>query len=276
MNRKLILLPLFCLMITLIFLSYPKSVFGEIATIRDWIGFFPLGAGDSKNATVNNNSWVYTSSCTQNLGTVPKLERNPTGCDFIFDPVPTDGSYQFRLYANNEETNEALIATSKVIYSGTGSAPSPTSPLIPGKIYQVSGNLILDNNITVDEIGIIFVDVNLSINTDLTHDNENAGLVFVVKGDIIIAPSVTRIDAVLISSGTIYTAGASCEINSFSASQLVINGSLISLDPLKPIRFCRTMLDNNQPAEKINQQPKYLVILRDLYSDTLQKWSEIE
>lgn len=269
-------------MITFIFLSYPKSALGEIATVRDWVGFFSLNAGDSKSDTVNGNSWAYTSSCTQSPGPVPLLDRSgiapaPSPCNITLNPTPAPGSYQLRLYANDQETNDALIATSKVIYSGSVPAPSPTSPLIPGKIYNVSGDLILDGNITVNETGIILVDGNLSINTNLTHDNKNAGLVFVVKGDIIIAPSLTRIDAVMISSGTIYTAGAGCEINSVASTEsLIINGSLISLDSQKPIRFCRTMLDNNQPAEKINQQPKYLVILRDLYSDTLEKWSEIQ
>lgn len=148
-------------------------------------------------------------------------------------------------------------------------------PASSDRIYNITGDLTVNSNITVNTNGIIFVDGNLSINTDLTHNNEGAGLVFVVKGDVAIAPSVTRVDVVIISSGTIYTAGANCVINSVAATALVINGSLVSLDSQKPIRFCRTMLNNEQPAEKINQQPKYLVILRDLYSDTLQKWSEI-
>lgn len=146
------------------------------------------------------------------------------------------------------------------------------------KIYYITGDLTVPvgSSITVDKTGIIFTDGNLTINTNLTYTNENAGLVFIAQGDIIINPSVTRIDAVLIASGHIYTAGANCSHNTpVTASQLIINGSLISLTSNNNIEFCRNLSNNNNPAEVINQQPKYLVILKDLFADTLQKWSEI-
>lgn len=273
-----ILLPVLIIFILITF--FPKIVRAEIATTWDWIGFFATNQpGNSKSDTVNGNSWAYTYNCSQAnppLTAIPKL-ADPTGCNFTFNPPPPDNSYQFRLYANDQQTSDALIATSKTIY--VGPSPSPTPQPIPGKLYNVSGNLILDSNITVSEIGMIFVDGNLSINTNLTHNNNNAGLVFVVKGDVAIAPSVTQVDAVLISSGIIYTAGAGCSHNSpVNTSQLIINGSLVSLDGSKNIEFCRTLESGNRttPAERINQQPKYLVILRDLYSETLQKWSEIQ
>lgn len=276
-------------MITLIFLSYPKSVLAEIATVRDWIGFFPAGTSgastcgtdgttscDSK-AGAFRNTWAYTNSCTQTPGAIPRL-ADPTGCSFTLTPAPTSGSFEFRMYANNQETPDALIATSKTITAGPTPTPSPPPPTV-NKLYYITGDLIINSNITVNETGIIFVGGNLTITTNLTHTGSNAGLVFIVKGDVVISPLVTRIDAVIMSSGRIYDAGSGCSHSlPVSASQLVINGSLISLDNNNKIEFCRSLGANNTttPAEKINQQPKYLVILRDLYSDTLQKWSEIE
>ena len=100
--------------------------------------------------------------------------------------------------------------------------------------------------------------------------------------------SVKLINAVIISDNTVYTAVdllanppvTTCIKNNIdvgaSTNALTINGSLISLKE-GSIVFCRKLTDDFLwPAEKINQEPKYLVILKDLFSDTLQKWSEIQ
>lgn len=155
-------------------------------------------------------------------------------------------------------------------------------------IYHFTNDVIIDSpsNITGNHTGVIFIDGNLTIGpmpgNKLQSGTANSGLVFVVKGDVNINKVMTTIDAVIVSEGTICTAseGAppTCP-SGFSdpatTSQLVINGSLIALNPDKPIKFRRALADNSRPAEKINHQVKYLVILRDLISDTYQKWSEI-
>jgi len=125
---------------------------------------------------------------------------------------------------------------------------------------------------------VVFVDGYFAIDNNITYGNSNSGLVFVVKGDVNIFKDVTRVDAVIISSGTICTAfdGSACPSSNITTSQLIINGSLISLDLNKPIKFRRLLTDNSLPAEKIINQPKYLVILRNILSDTWQKWSEIQ
>lgn len=149
-------------------------------------------------------------------------------------------------------------------------------------VYHINGNLTIGNNIPGNKTGVIFVDGNLIINPSskkLTDGGANSGLVFVVKGDVNIDKDVTRIDAVIISEGTICTAydGTSCLDGNTTTPQLTINGSLISLNGANPIKFGRSLGtdDDTTPAEKIVHQVKYLVILRDLLSDTYQKWSEI-
>ncbi|MBI2334640.1 hypothetical protein HYU96_02455, partial [Candidatus Daviesbacteria bacterium] len=124
---------------------------------------------------------------------------------------------------------------------------------------------------------VVFVDGSLLFDTNFTYGGPGSGMVFVVKGDVNIEKAVTRVDAVIISEGTICTSydkvGNSC---SDSNVPLLINGSLISLNQAKPILFRRRLADNSLPAEKIVWQPKYLVILKDLFADTYQKWSEIQ
>lgn len=179
-----------------------------------------------------------------------------------------------------------------------GNDGSPIDVRMSSGIYYFTGNLIIDNGVNCGiNLGggtaIVFIEGNLTINCDLAYNNNN-GLVFVVNGNVRIDKSVTLINAVIISQGIIYTATdklptppiLACSHISGSriqTGQLVINGSLISLNRdaavTSPIEFCRILngsANNTTPAEQINQQPKYLVILKDLFSDTLQKWSEIQ
>lgn len=133
--------------------------------------------------------------------------------------------------------------------------------------------------LTYTGTAVIFIEGSIYINGDIQAGDPSKGLVFVVKGNVNISAAVTRIDAAIVAEGPIYTAGAGCSSTSpVPASALTINGSLVSLNQsiTSPINFCRTLSDNTQPAEVINQQAKYLVILRNIYSDTLQKWSEIQ
>lgn len=141
-------------------------------------------------------------------------------------------------------------------------------------IYFKNGDLLINTINPNTSTAVIFVQNNLDIAGNITYGTPNTGLVFIVKGNIIIRPSVTTVNAVLISEGIIYTAGASCT-NPTSAPQLTINGSLISLIPNNPIKFCRTLIDNTQAAEVINHQVKYLVILRNLIFDNPIKWAEV-
>jgi hypothetical protein len=147
--------------------------------------------------------------------------------------------------------------------------------LSTNSVVYVSGNLTLSGSIAGTNTGVVFVDGKLEFTANYTGGT-NYGTVFVNRGNVVIAPSVNRIDAVIISEGNIYTAGEFCTPNSFSnASQLTINGSLISIGESSAIKFCRDLADNTQPAEIINQQPKYVVILRKIYSEQVRKYTEI-
>lgn len=162
-----------------------------------------------------------------------------------------------------------------------GLGPFQTAIASSGKdsLYFVNGTLNINGTFLaapVDKNAVVFIEKDLNINSNITYGSNNAGIIFVVGGDVAIGPSVTVVNAVIISSGTIFTAGSNCATSAVTpVNQLVINGSLISLNPLKPIQFCRKLTNNSLPAEKINHQSKYVVILRNIFADTLQKWSEI-
>lgn len=173
----------------------------------------------------------------------------------------------------NASSNKQQIAGDLTISQSSTNFDGSTN------IFEITGDLTISSDLdafTQTKTLIIFVDQNLNLNSNIIHADTNSGIVLVVKGDVNIDKAVTQLDAVIISQGKIYTAGGSCSHTlPVPASQLVINGSLVSLNEGNKIEFCRTLSDNSQPAEKINHQVKYLIILRDLMSDTYQKWSEI-
>lgn len=153
-------------------------------------------------------------------------------------------------------------------------------------VINIKGDLRLHGDISAPaKPVIVFVDSNILINLSnssyqFTYGNPNAGIVFIAKGNIDIDINVKRIDAVLIAEGAICTAfnGTNCPAGNVNSDPLLVNGSLISLssNSANIIKFRRLLPDNTQPAEKIHYEPKYLVILKDLFADTYQKWSEIQ
>ena len=154
----------------------------------------------------------------------------------------------------------------------------PVTPFSGDNLYKTSADLTVGATPTGSGTQVIFVEGKLTINSNINYHTSsgNGGLVFIVRDNIIISPTVSQIDAVLISSGTIFTAGDNCKQSDvLVTSQLVINGSIISLNTNNPPKFCRKLADNKLAAEKINTQVKYLVTLRHLIADTLQRWSEI-
>src|SRR3989344_882129 len=159
------------------------------------------------------------------------------------------------------------------------------STSLPGfsgdQIFSYSGNLTIDASSPSSGSGIqiIFIEGSLTFNSNYIFKPAQGGTVFIVKGNVNIVTAVSEINAVVITEGIICTAfdGSNCPAFDTLASQLIIFGSLISINQSDavPLKFRRTLADNSIAAEKIIQQNKYIVLLKDLLSDTTQKWSEI-
>lgn len=223
-----------------------------------------------------------------------------------------DPSSAFAPYAFENKFNYASLKslyfdqsklTSKVEHIGTtGENQLRTDLNTDGKnLIYINGDLGINNTIAGSTTAVVFVKDNLffaSPMTQFTYGDANSGIVFIVQGNVYIDPTVKSIDAIIISAGKIYTAAtypSTCN-HKFPVSTttpLVINGSLISIykdrdqaqkctsdtppSSCPIIEFCRTLLGGNTgPSELINHQVKYLVLLRSILSDTLQRWSEIQ
>lgn len=227
---------------------------------------------------------------------------NATG-NCVIDLKAAFVSYKIPTYADlkslyfDQSKSAAKVESSGSI--GEGSLSNYLQGASPKNLIHIMGFLSMNNNIAGSNTAVVFIDGDLyfySPLTQFTYGNNSSGIVFVVGGNVYIDQTVRQIDAVVISAGNIYTAssgGGTCNTNSSPTnSQLLINGSLISIYRDKNqatsctsasppancpvIKFCRSLADNNTAAEKIVHQPKYVVILRDLFADTLQRWSEIQ
>jgi hypothetical protein len=184
-------------------------------------------------------------------------------------------------------------AANKIPVSATATTlPTDFNAIVGNSgVAYYAGNLTVSNgNIpcgTINPPGcnktvVVFVNGNLTFNDSFRYNpgDSAGGMVFIVRGDINIArASVTEITAVLISYGQICTllnSDGTCPSGVVNPplpqnQKLTIYGSLISLsaDPTKNIKFRRTLLNNTQAAELIQQQPKYLVLLKNIFSETL-------
>lgn len=210
--------------------------------------------------------------------------------------VDPKAAYSFQNIPTYNDLKSLYFTRSKA----TKPTPLPTPPAAFNTNFTVNGvynygiDLTIDTTNTPNPAGtgivVIFVDGNLNINSDIDYHptDANGGLVFVVRGVINIDYAVKRIDAVLIAEGNgTYSICTAVERSApvcpadyhdypTNADKLVVNGSFITLNSNSPIRFRRSLPNNStDPAELINQQAKYLVILKDLFSHTLEIRSEL-
>lgn len=225
-----------------------------------------------------------------NIGGVGVCNQDPSSA-FVTQKIPTYEKLKSRYFTQVKQTSSVTKHAPLI-----GDKTQADLIFLSGSdhVYYIQKTTPYDGNLTISAnmagtTALVIVDGNLNINSNLCYSttcpagtpHPTSGIVFVVRGNVYISPSVTRIDAIIISEGSIYTAASSsdllCNKNTVLSDPLVINGSLISLEVQKPIVFCRTLrTGNTAPSEQINHQVKYLVILRNLLSDTWQRWSEIQ
>ncbi len=197
--------------------------------------------------TESANSGAWFDDVTLNAGSASPISRTSI---IKYDPVATDVTQS---YFN--EGGDGRVVTNSV--------------------YHLKEDLTISGPITTEpKTLLIFIDKDLNINTNFTYGNSGSGVVFVVGGNINIDKDVTRIDGIFITSGTFCSAteNGSCDT---SDKQLIINGSVVTLNPAVSPRFVRALDDNADPAEKLNFQPKYYGLLANLFTDTVRIYAEI-
>lgn len=192
------------------------------------------------------------------------------------------------LYFNQSKLPSSGPSQQKYTVSGDQTDYFTSTNIQRESIYNIQansttpGNLTFTKDIQVSAASaktiVVYVDGDLKFNFAGTfiygNLSSSAGIVFVVNGNIDIGQNVTEVDAVLISNKTICTtydfSSNQCPTTNVLTNGLTIKGSLISLNSIYPIQFKRKLANNDlAPAEEIDAQAKYLVILKDILSSDL-------
>jgi hypothetical protein len=222
-----------------------------------------------------------------------------------FTDVDLQNEYKYETLKNKYYTKPRAAnaaAYPQLTGNATNASFSGGNAITSDKVYNVTGNLDLSGDPTGSYVGVVFVDGNVNFRDNASHGyvygkgSPTAGLVIIAQGDINIDQDVREINAVLISQGNICTNAtsfgppATCQKSTARTTsfQLIINGSVISLNPSnpsdptqKPLKLYRDLAastnfggGNTQPAELIKADPKYLIILRKIMSQTVSITTE--
>lgn len=160
--------------------------------------------------------------------------------------------------------------------------PNQTTNSIPldgskDHLYHITTDLSLSGAPAGSKTGVVFVDGNLSFDGNFTRDNAGYGTVFIVKNNVFVQKAVTRIDAFIVTYGRFCSAasGSTCDTGN---TLLNLYGGLISLNdqPNNQPVFSRTNPTSGQPGEKVTFEPKYLVILKDVFAREEINWKELQ
>lgn len=199
----------------------------------------------------------------------------------ILDPDPTSSTMYDVLWDKYESKIEDTTGTV---------VPPPdelNNGIITGAVGVDGGVMLWNGNIggvNVTNFGAganerptaIFVDGNMTIDSNISI-NANSGIIFIVRGDIIVENDVTEIDGMFITDGFFNSRnGTNCgDLNpNKNDVRLVINGAVHAFGELC---FTRDLgaSNENTPAELINYEPKYLYLFQEIVGDPTVIYREV-
>lgn len=156
----------------------------------------------------------------------------------------------------------------------------PTTTTLPsGKLPVISGRFINNSSFTISSstipasfgtatfTAVVFVNGNLTINSNLSLSNSSA-VAFIVSGDVLVDKNVDAISGAYLVDGKFDTS-----YNGNKGTKLTVNG-LVSANT---IDFNRSLSQNPEtmPAEEIFYKPNYLTLLSSQIGEALVSWREI-
>lgn len=133
-----------------------------------------------------------------------------------------------------------------------------------------TGTLSISEDITLSGSKqlVIYVNGDLRINHNLVFNNDS-GIIFVVKGNLQIAPSPDRVDGVYLVDKTINTSEYD------SPTPLVVYGSYYVSRNGKIFGQSRKSLNANIPSEHFIFEPKYLILFSQALGRSSFVWKEV-
>jgi len=160
--------------------------------------------------------------------------------------------YDYNKFFNMTSSSKNQISTSEDLISADGIY------FVDGD-YEITSQKIPSNYSSATFNQIVFINGNLRISSAIQVANSSTAL-FIVKGNVEIAKTVTTIKVGIICDGSIYTAYNITEGEASSA--ITMNGIFIA----NKIAFQRTLQgtqNEKYPSDEITYEPKYVLKLRD-------------
>lgn len=148
-----------------------------------------------------------------------------------------------------------------------------TLPVSSG-IYYVNGNFTIDSAQIPSKYdsktfnAVVFINGDLTINKNVTINNSST-LLFIVKGDIKVDPSVSEIDMGIFADGDFYTAWGIEEGD--KAPTLILKG-IYTAEIIKLQRPFQGTGNQNDPSEDFTYEPKYIIKMADFLGEKTVKW----
>ncbi|MBI2036122.1 hypothetical protein HYT17_00590 [Candidatus Microgenomates bacterium] len=133
-----------------------------------------------------------------------------------------------------------------------------------GRVERYEGSRSLSSLGSLSNQKKVIIIDNGDLVIDINFTPANASTAFIVKNKINISPSVSQVNAILLSWGGIDTA--------VSSTRLTVNGMLLSYGH---ITLGRTSSDPNSPAETVNYEPRLLLDLIDILGKGAHFWQEV-
>lgn len=145
-------------------------------------------------------------------------------------------------------------------------------------------NQPLDYTVNRNKQHVVFIDGNLLLNHPITIPNSgegigNTGIMFIIRGNLAIHPSVTNTHGVFLVEGKIFSncqtvSTSGCNLTGSTDTNLTLEGSYISLNGGFDLR--RSGTTDNKVTEKFVFRPDLLLFASNQIGKVTYNWQEIE
>jgi hypothetical protein len=186
-------------------------------------------------------------------------------------------SPQLGKFDNYQRLNRQFGDGNPCLLTGANTLPSNKGEFLRrGNLDYTTDGTVSCTTTAVKDARLVFVEGDLTISRNVTN---GLPLVFIVRGNITIRPTVTRVDAILLSDRSISdTPGATNQLRVFGSvigvlTDTVGDGILLyrNVGNDCSIGVC----NQNDPSEEIIFQPKYLYLLAEYLGVFVSTYREV-
>lgn len=259
--------------------SYTVGVSTYFETVGGDVGVAPtrdISVGVNSSFLTTPNTPRYQSQYLLAGDSVNSLANTPSTGFKISNysnkrQAPAGGVYEyFRSRYRSKATTEKCTFASGTI-------------TVPNGLYYCGGTVTITNlNTQISGNAVFFIDGDLDLSNPsvagLSLSGAASTAVYIVKGNIILGINARTLAGIFIAGGdfTDCPPGGSCNITVFPTNTMKLTGALYVDGKINMPRYYTTIGDNAiYPTDQFTFDPKYVVALSQLLSQTPVGWKEV-